>query len=770
MKAKSLILFCAFTYFLGALSAEAAVDKLRHPDHSQLFKKILIGLEKHNKKQDIDELDRLIVQDKKGNELAADLILSDIIDQMHLCMYQKRIRQTHLRLKSMLGHQPLQNFLPWWKEVTRLSKIEGKAASCRKGLKVQLYDVTGRLLASNMGGIFKIFRKHWGSRYDELMADPEGTHIAHFIFLQRKGRNIPNSLFTPRVTVTKYRLNTRSFNGYYRRQYYQQYFNLLKNNEEELFHTYIAQEKNNFTYSLKPGASNLIAIYASSGSNQDFIHTTVPLFNSMYALPYKLELFRFIKKHLRIEHKIEVPEIKWQGMNHILLTPSFVHQHRQQIAPLVKEFTFTYRLQGSDLNYLLHMRKWVRSNLHEIHRRALEKNIYVSYHQSSAYLPSNSEIIENYDALSLLFPESPWVKTMPALDANGRPIYKGGRMRRIMLRTRDFLKNLVSIENISSLVIGTAIYLGTGNPILSAISGSVVRDLVHAARYNISPRNYVPRMFFNMGVASILAAGFTGGRIPEQIFLGGMMGAGQALATGQSLKVGALAGSIQNVLLGMLPARWHTPTLNGLGKDLLWKNALLEITETALKRGLTGLAISVVTKGDPVEGVLQGVAFGAAEASVKITILGFRYRPDLDDNDWSEEIAYQQEHGVGAANIDDRLFQETTFRRNGLFQVFYRRSFSLGNQVIMDPEVVGNTEVEEHEMSHRSQNRYFGILGFNMRYILENFRNGSHGSNIYENYRYLDDFVEVAGNARRTNGTIIRIIEAGGSQLSRVKN
>gem|GEM_PF-5603379 len=401
-----------------------------------------------------------------------------------------------------------------------------------------------------------------------------------------------------------------------------------------------------------------------------------------------------------------------------------------------------YLFATGDMEYFLHLRKWIRNNQKDILKKSEEKGIEWKIPVRTILLPHVAEVVENFQVLTQLYPDHPWDKNLPVLyNKDGRPVYLVGAGMRFLLKARDFLKKMVAIENVSSMVVGAGVYLATGNPMLSAMAGSVVRDAVTAVKYDLKFKQILPQMLRNVAVSAILGAGFTSGRLAEQIILGGIAGAAEAAVIRRRVDVGAIVGAIQGILTGLLPRGIAHPTIAGLTTDVAFKNALIELLETSVYRGIHGLVVSLVTKEDAIEGLGRGLVYGLGEAGLKIAIYGIRYVPSVTQADLDAENAFQNGRGPGTYDIDMQMVDDTFFRRGGLFEMFYDRTWTWGNTILTDDETPGDRAVESHEMSHRAQNRQFGIIGFNTRYVLEFFKNGSNGSasggNVFEHYRYI---------------------------------
>ena len=440
-----------------------------------------------------------------------------------------------------------------------------------------------------------------------------------------------------------------------------------------------------------------------------------------------------------------MPAVKAFGLQHIVLTPSFIHLHRKLLIPMIKEFTYVYLYSTGDMEYFLHLRKWVRNHYEEIKKLATQKGLPFTIPDRGIFLPHVTEVVENFSIMMQIYPDHPWDQKLPVIyDSKGNPVYLKGAGLRMILKARDFLKKLVSIENVSSLVVGGLVYAATGNPMLSSMAGSLVRDAVTAIKYDIKFKDILPSMLRNVAVAAILGSGFSPGRVAEQIILGGLAGAAEAVAINRRVDVGAIVGAIQGMVLGLLPRSIAHPTLAGLTKDVYFKNALIELLETSVYRGVNGLIVSVVTKEDMLEGMGKGLIYGLGEAGLKIAIYGYRYKPVVTSEELRLENQFQNSEGVGVGNynIDQLMVDDTFFRTGGIIQMFYDRPFTFGNQILMNDSNTGDSDTEAHEMSHRAQNRTFGIIGFNTRYVMEFFKRGSHGTaeggNVFENYRFLN--------------------------------
>ncbi|MEK6624370.1 MAG: hypothetical protein AABY86_05355, partial [Bdellovibrionota bacterium] len=506
-----------------------------------------------------------------------------------------------------------------------------------------------------------------------------------------------------------------------------------------------ASAKVNFKYRFKASRAKPLLIKARFGSEKEFKSETAQLFNTIHHLPHKESLLLYLKSELETKFKIKMPAVKAFGLQHIVLTPSFIHLHRKLLIPMIKEFTYVYLFSSGDMEYFLHLRRWVRNHYSEMKKLASEKGLPFTIPDRGLFLPHITEVIENFSIMMQLYPNHPWDQKLPVIyDSKGRPVYLKGAAMRMVLKARDFLKRLTSIENVSSFVVGGLVYAATGNPMLSAIAASLVRDTVTALKYDIKFKDILPSMLRNVAVSAILGAGFSPGRLAEQIILGGLAGAAEAVAINRRVDVGAIVGAVQGIVLGLLPRSIAHPTLAGLTKDVAFKNALIELLETSVYRGVNGLIVSVVTKEDMLEGMGKGLIYGLGEAGLKIAIYGYRYKPVVTAEELALENQFQNTPGVGVGryNVDMALVDDTFFRTGGIFQMYFDRPFTFGNQVLMNENSTGSSHVESHEMSHRVQNRTFGVIGFNTRYILEFFRRGNEGTasggNVFENYRYIN--------------------------------
>ena len=623
-------------------------------------------------------------------------------------------------------------------------------------------------------------RRHL-NKYQDLLNDPEGFKILYYIHLERmaelsNGKNL-NPFPTTKPTVTKFFEHNKDFSKKYRQSYYTRYFSLLQKQEAQDRALLLKTEKVDFKFKFKAKRSRPISISAKGDSEKEFKNVSSQLFNTIHALPQKGALTNYIRAEMMNLYQLPLPVVQDGGIEHVLLTPSFIHLNRALLLPIIKEFTYMHKLANGDLEYLLVLRRWVRSNYEDIVARAEAANVPFTIPDRTVVLPRVSEVMENFGSLMRLYPDNPWDKKLPLIyDHAGKPVYLTGKVMRAIFKVRDYLKGLVAIENISAMVVGGAVYALTGNPMLSGMAGAVVRNAVRGVKYDIPIKQVMPMMVRDVAISAILGAGFSSGRLAEQIILGAMAGAAQSAFMQRRVDIGAIVGAVQNVLLGLLPRQIAHPTVAGLGADAAFKNALIELLETSIYRGIHGLVVSVITDEDALQGLGHGMIYGLGEAGLKIAIYGFRYVPNLNEQILEQENQFQNEHGVGTYNIDTQLMDDTIFRRDGLFQMFYQRSFNFGNQVLMDGQSVGDPDVESHELSHRMQNRQYGILGFNTRYVLEFFKNGSNGiaagqANVFENYRHISfnhGLIKLGANAGTPVG--MQVFEGALGTVGGVRN
>jgi len=707
--------------------------------------------------KDADTQARLVFRDPAPNsrqDYAADLIMTDVIDQVHFYLNKKNEYALIAKLTAALGTKPLENFLKWNAVIDREA---GKSKTLRRALSkvvVQLYDIEGlpmpfKLDLLRSGRFSRYERQRRAGQFAELYNNPEGKKILLYITMDRHAdlnREQDLGIFpTTRPTVSKYLVHKKDFNTEYKEKFYKQYFKMIQAQENIDHEALPATAKVEFKYRFKASRAKPLLIAARFGSEKEFKSETAQLFNTIHHLPHKEALLHYLKSELETKFKVKMPAVKAFGLQHIVLTPSFIHLHRKLLIPMIKEFTYVYLYSTGDMEYFLHLRKWVRNHYEEIKKLATQKGLPFTIPDRGIFLPHVTEVVENFSIMMQIYPDHPWDQKLPVIyDSKGNPVYLKGAGLRMILKARDFLKKLVSIENVSSLVVGGLVYAATGNPMLSSMAGSLVRDAVTAIKYDIKFKDILPSMLRNVAVAAILGSGFSPGRVAEQIILGGLAGAAEAVAINRRVDVGAIVGAIQGMVLGLLPRSIAHPTLAGLTKDVYFKNALIELLETSVYRGVNGLIVSVVTKEDMLEGMGKGLIYGLGEAGLKIAIYGYRYKPVVTSEELRLENQFQNSEGVGVGNynIDQLMVDDTFFRTGGIIQMFYDRPFTFGNQILMNDSNTGDSDTEAHEMSHRAQNRTFGIIGFNTRYVMEFFKRGSHGTaeggNVFENYRFLN--------------------------------
>ncbi len=733
-----------------SVTGQAQDGILNAIDNSPVYKQIILKLESApGTLLAIDESDHLLMR-LSGKIYAVDLILSDLIDQVDLYLSDAHLLKEKAKLDEVLGKRPLENFLKWKDKFESLLIEVPKLKEVKNKLVIQLYSGDGKAINFKL----KIFNKKMISRfkrrarlklYNDLANDPEGQSIFKYITVQAENGlaydGFQKLFKASRPTVVKFLKITKAYDKS-RKNYYDLYVDWIKNAEKTYQQNFSNLDGPGFDFEYKRQSGKPLKIESNSDADKNFKIFTVQVYNTINALPYKIPLLKYVSLELFSKVGIELPLGEASGIKYYKLTPSFVNKYRDYLVPLIKEYTYINKLEVGDLKYLLHLRKWFKHNEKEIFQLAKEKNIVIGIKNRSLFLPRNFEIIQNFSALETLFPDHPWDKNLPVLyDKKGNPVYLKGRMMRILLKTRDFLAKVGSIENVSNLTVGTGVFLLTGNPIIGNLAGIAVKNVVSKVKYDIPFKDLYPQAIVDVGVTTILGAGFTSGRLAEQIILGGMAGAAQSMVTRRSVDKGAIIGAIESILLGLLPGNIAHPTIKGLTTSATFQNALLELLETSAYGSAHGIVVALVENEDVAEGARDGVLYGLGFGTLKIAIMGVRYLPEISDEKMALENKFQAEHGAGTTAIDRQMIEDTQFRRGGLVQSFFARTFTLGNQILSDEESPRSSDLQAHEMSHRSQIRNFGVIGFNSRYVMEFFKNGTHGKelggNIYEHYRYL---------------------------------
>ncbi|MBT3586519.1 MAG: hypothetical protein HN509_16545 [Halobacteriovoraceae bacterium] len=747
MKLLSPLRFLFAAYFI-LLSGNSFAKKptLNLLSESPVYKRILKSISENPKLLvAADSKDRLLIE-TKSNLFAADLILTDIIDQVSYRLNKRKLYQQKKRLEQVLKDKPIENFLIWKKLLDSLAVKDHNIKEVKDLLVAQLYTADAKALFFKL----QIYRKKMWRRYkrrnrilyyNKLLQNPEGQSLFKCMTVNSSLVVEDGTFATPRPTVTKLISKKKAF-AQAKKDHLDKYFEIIKKQEKIDYKKFHTHKKIKFKIKYKKQKGKPLKIERFRKSERDFKNVTRQLFNTINALPYKIPLLKYLQAELHGREGILLGINDDNAIKTFLLTPSFTHKYRDLLIPLIKEFSYAYKLDSGDLVYLRHLRKWIKKNKKEIVKRSSERGIEVSFKNRKIRLPKNYEVLQNYAALEILFPKAPWNKKLPVLyDSKGKPVYLKGVMARMVLKTRDFFKQLLAIENVSATIVGVGVFMVTGNPMLSAVASLATRDLIIMAKYDISFRDHFPTIVRNLAISAIVGAGFQGGRLAEQIILGGISGATRSIISRRRIDMGAIVGAIEGVLMGLLPSNIAHPMVGGLSSSAMFKNALLELLEDVAFGSVHGIAVAVIDNESIVEGARDGALTGLLIGGLRIAILGARYRPNISDEDIRLENEYQAINGEGPTRITREMIEDTSFRRGGFVQFLYGRTFVLGPHVLADRDTPGNVDIETHEMSHRSQIRNYGIIGFNSRYILEALKHGSHGGmlggNIYEQYRYL---------------------------------
>lgn len=680
-----------------------------------------------------------------------DLTLTDIIDRTTLVLRRKKFNKYKAQLDAIITQGNIY-FLEWFKKLKELAQNDADfhKALDRK-LYVQLYSKAGFALLPEYKVIDMQKIKDLGilgriKRYNDLASMSEGTGIIAALDLVEK-----KPFITKALTVSKMQHVKRKTIRKVRKAYYKVYKDLVirvtQSENNHLTERFKRLSYRVTKHGLKASILPMEDIYTKP------IKNGVKAFNIIQTVSQKQQLLSFLDTKLK-EDGISIPV----HSGHLIATPIFLEENWEKVKAIFQEYTLSQIANVEDDEYLFLVRKWVKRNYESIQEKIVEYNTEnqtdLSFVVKKAHKkPRRVEILKQYMVLEKLYPNRPWMrKNNPDLiDRKGRAKYFDASFgKRLGLRLGSLFRNLIKVENYTSLILGTTTaILSGGNFSLSLSVKSVVKNAVSTIKYDKEWKEFLMTAPAEVLNALLLGSGFSPGRLYKILALGSAQGALQSYMTGQDIKTGAYVGAGMRLLeTYVLPYSIAKPMVKGFDSKALRTNRLLEIVATTVKNSAQGVAVSALTGENLLGGAWRGAAYGAISSVLTVWILGTRYHPfkDYDPQDVDDMIeaenAFQNDVGRGGLyEIDRQLILDSNYRVNGLWSDLVSSSIALPGNVTMTEKGFNRLTTLSHEASHLMQQHQSGVFGFYLfRYIPTYFRTGYKG---HPDENFLKDFLDI---------------------------
>jgi len=341
------------------------------------------------------------------------------------------------------------------------------------------------------------------------------------------------------------------------------------------------------------------------------------------------------------------------------------------------------------------------------------------------------DVMESYETLVTIYQgEEPWQSDIDAvmLNRRGKEVIIGRTIvGSIIHKLGESAKDAVKTENLAGVAAGTGVFfLSSGNFGLAAATNSIVHDVIANRKYDRNPKELLTQLPMDALGGLLTQSGVQPGRIFNVIALGMSQGILQGVATKQDPFKSALVGATLETGLEFLPFNIRYPMFNGVTKNVLTKNAAIEVVTTSAKTAFRGGVVAVLEKQDVVKGMQKGAVYGATVSIFKIAVLGARYNPlhgttssDVQDM-IDEENAYDNANGAPGGNyqITQKTIQNTPYRAGGWLPIQIDASITLPGNVSMHPEQL-DIETVVHESHHLSQQEQLGLFRFYYQYLYE---------------------------------------------------
>jgi hypothetical protein len=654
-----------------------------------------------------------------------DLTLVDLVDQVSILAedYPNLNDTFKTALQSHEGHL---NFLNWWSEVKKIAQTnEDFREKLDQNLYMQFYSPTGMALIPDYKIIdFKKLSDHSKlmriKKYNNFSNDPEGQGL-HLLFKHLEKKDF----YTGALTVTKLKKIAPTYLRKIRVTYYNVLIDLYKKHDPNV--------------SFHRGRFGLKTKESSSLNTK-----SVRLFNLIHTLPDKNQVLFFLSqniKHLPSENGF------------IILTPSFIQEHFDEIETHLKEFTLLRLLRSDDDQYLLSLRNYIQKNIETIEKDLSDFNskegsdlkIVWTNRQNK---PQRIEAMANLDILLKLYPDSPWIEKDHGtlFNRKGKEVFFH---KNALSAVGHFFKklgtDLIQTETYSSLLAGTtALILTNGNLPVAVSTQKLVKKAIATHRYNKEWEEFLKNAPKDVLDMVLLSSGAGAGRFYKIFAMGGAQGFIQSFMTGQNLVTGAATGAGLNLIqYYVLPQNFSRPMSRSYDARALQLNRRLELLEKTVKSSLQGTVVATLEGEDILKGALKGGAYGFISTKVLIWFVGTRYNPfkgwsdELVDNVIEWENWYQNIVGRGGEYaIDRQLILDSNFRVGGVLPEWISASITLPGSVAMGPSAFNQLTTLTHEASHLMQQHQSGVFGFYLfRYLPTALFTGYYG-HPDENFLY----------------------------------
>lgn len=684
-----------------------------------------------------------------------DLSLVDVIDKATLILEDMRFAKYQKDLNQILDKGNIY-FYDWFLRLKEIANQDEELfAELDKKLFLQLYSRDGHAILPEYKFIDIQKVKDLGllrrvTRYNEFISNPEGRGMAAAFALTEQGPFRKGLLTVAKLKEVKDKELKKIRKTYYsvygklvKRQY------LYEQSKSELF------TKLSFVHRKKGLKAIQVGKYREGVKYREF-GNGLKLFNIINRVSHKQNLLTYVAQDLATQN-IEVPIAR----GHIILTPIFIERNWEKVQKSIQAFTLKQMMNVEDDEYLYLVRTWVKRNYDELNKKLDEYNKKHKTNHAFNFRPNKRpkriETIVNYQLIEELYPTKPWMRKdgPDVIDRKGRAKYFDQTFTQsVGRRFKSMFQNLIKVENYTSLISGTTVFVVTGGNAAMALSTrSLVKKAVYTMKHDREWKEFLESAPADVLGAFLLGSGFTAGRLYKILALGSAQGALQSLVTGQDIKTGAFVGAGLNLVqYYVLPYSIAKPMTKGIDAKSLRMNRILEVTATTVKSSLHGGLVATFTGEDILKGTLKGALYGSVSSTLAIWFLGTRYYPfrDFSDEDVdamiNAENAFQNDVGRGGLyDIDRQLILDANYRVNGALPDLITASIALPGNVSMSDRHFSSLTTLTHEASHLMQQHQSGVFGFYLfRYIPTSFVTGYKG---HPDENFLRNFLSQYLNA-----------------------
>ena len=751
-------------YFVGIEQLERDLGEYKENlfiERHTLFRYLLDTLPQSKEFTKSDDYNALVMMPQ---EIRADLIVIDIIDQVTSLLESRRFRKYKDELEVILNDDPIGNFSDWYQKILEIAQEDSRfKRKLNKNLVFQVYDKKGmaivtipKLLDKNFSA--HIVRNNLIGKYNIYGADPESVNLlASFSPLEVE------PFITDKLTVEKMKNIKNRYLKNKKRTYY-----------EEFCKDYLEMENmitDYYKVRCKPNKKNPVSLRVSRNAPAEVRQTVKPLFESINSSRDKTEYTSILA-----ELSGDSNDIQFQS-------PESILENLETYNDELKEYTYQNLLNAEDDKTVLKLRRWIKNNLEEIQQKINEYNSTnddnLSFLVKRKIRVRRHEALEQYDTLLKLFPDAPWVSNQEftLLNDKGRPILTGkSRLERVAWCTKEIAKKIISPENIISYSVGTGVALVTGGNLMAgAASKTLIRDAISGFKYDKTFKNTFRNTPLNLATSMATASGFTPGRVGYLAFVGSVHGGVRSAFTGQDIKTGMAVGAGYEIVRNtVLPHNIAHPTISlspgeVIDQDYAIKSVLLESGFNASYHALQGATVSLIEKDEtPLHGALKGAGYGLFETAVFVKLFGVQYDMhglvgsedklreafaaeaeyqktvnargiELTDTDTMTDNAYQASLDIGYRVgygktgwwVEKILEDDASFSAIGFVTSPVGHVKKLNNGL---PTLISH-EVGLHQMQYRN----LGGANFLIQYSIESAKHGTHGSHANADEARLAD-------------------------------